>query len=43
LPRVQRLALNILLELELRGGVDMITILRGRKTWLQPPQAGAAF
>src|SRR5689334_169726 len=43
LPRVQRLALNILLELELSGTLDMTTILRGRKTWLQAPQAGAAF
>src|SRR5690349_1210907 len=32
LPRVQRLAWNTLLELELRGGVDMTTILRGQKT-----------
>jgi hypothetical protein len=43
LPRVQRLALNTLLTLELRGALDMTTILRGRKTWLQPPQAETPF
>src|SRR5215831_6229192 len=33
LPLVQRLAWNTLLELEPRGTLDMMTILRGRKTW----------
>ena len=40
---VQRLAWNTLLELEPRGTLDMMTILRGRKTLASVAVSRAAF